>query len=416
MRSRQIFPWLGLPALALLAGMALTRAQPQAKPKSDAPAGVLSAADYPRQAGEEDDTARLRRLLADACKLDGLYGPGGATVYLPPGVYTVSDTLELYNVGTLVLRGERMSSRILYTGPAGKPVFDLVQTYRCRVEDLTVFTKTVGTAAAFRVCNRGPKDPPATWTTTTCEWWRVHVASAEGGDYVNAWDLNSTARGGADANNEHHRFHSCTVGNYVNSAWHIKGSNLHGCFWDGCEATGQSHNPPAKWCVDAEYGSYVRWAGGYTNGHSHGVFHLGSFQMLVDINGHNSENETRLVVGEGPTGAPMPITLRNCRCDCTPPADGLVVWVKQPGPLTISGNRFVSLNRNRPGVRVESFAGGSVIFEGNYISAQKAPDPVASALQVSGPFRVRDSRTNVYQKKNNAFVQFGNDPPPGRGG
>ena len=56
-------------------------------------------------------------------------GPGGATAYLPPGVYTVSDTLELYNVGTLVLRGERMASRIVYTGPPGKPVFDLVQNF-----------------------------------------------------------------------------------------------------------------------------------------------------------------------------------------------------------------------------------------------------------------------------------------------
>ena len=50
-----------------------------------------------------------------------------------------------------------------------------------------------------------------------------------------------------------------------------------------------------------------------------GAFHLGGFQMLVDINGHNSESEQRLVVGGGPTGSPMPVTIASLH-----PSDSLL--------------------------------------------------------------------------------------------
>jgi hypothetical protein len=417
-------PWwpllaVAVPFIALTAGLlfaGLPRPDDdKPQPRPDAPAGVVSAADYPRRPGEPDDTARLRRFIADACKLDGRHGPGGAAAHLPPGVYTVSDTLELYNVGTLVLRGERMASRIVYTGPPGKPVFDLVQTYRCRVEDLYVCTRTPGTLAAFRVCNRGPNDPPATWTTTTCEWWHVWVEGVNGGDFANAWDLDTAARGGPDANSEHHRFQNCTASGYVNAAWRINGYNVHGCFWDGCEAVGFAHDPPSGWCVDAARGSYVRWRGGYTKGHGRGVFHLGGFQMLVDIDGHNSEGERLLVSGDGPMLAGMPVTVRNCRFDGVPPPElgGAVVWLMQPGPLTFNGNRIVGLGDVWPKVCVFTHERqGGIVHEGNFYMAvgPGAGPPTDTALlwpaDVPG-FHIRDSRTNVYQDAAGAVRQFG---------
>lgn len=425
MTSRPLFGvtmrtfWIGfltaIGGVGLGALIGLVGAQPAPQPKVDEdkdsvlvlPAGVelrrVPLADFTRPAatkypwptpqdygakgdGTTDDTKAMQRWLDAACKFDGLYGPGGTTVYLPPGVYLVTDSLHVHNVGGLVVRGERHSSRVVYDGLPDQPVFDLSQVHSCQFHDLWLGCKARGSSSAFRVRNAGPGEPAFRWTTSACQWHNVTVGTY-GGRWQSCWDVDTRSGGGSDANNEFHLWQSCVAGDYVQAGWRVKGSQVHGLVFDACRAYGHGGGKYGWLC---DYGCYVTVRDCWATRHTEADVGLLNFFVRATISGLNSEHSARMLVTGGPSGALFPVTVEDCRWDSQHvPEDGEIIRYLAAGPLSVTGCTFGLIN-GRGVIRCHTFGPpwgprGQVRVTGNGIKLWGV-DPPASFLRCVGPW------------------------------
>lgn len=298
-----------------------------------------------------DHTALLQDWIDKACRLDGFYGPACGTLHVPPGEYRTTDTLAVGSVAGLRLSGDGLATRIVYDGPPGRPVVELRSSAHCDLSGLTLFTKTPGTAAAVRVTNNGPGDPSPGWAGSCNDFSRLFAGAYPGtpGSYAVAYDLNITARGGPDQNNDFPAFRRCTAANYSYAGWRVLGANLHGTRLDNCQALGQG---AGKYGICCDYGSFASVEGGYFNGHTESDVAALDFQMVVVIRYLRSEGSARLFLAGGPTGAPLPVDITGCVWDGDPREGEFVVDNLNPGPFVFHANTVRSRNGVNPRMRL----------------------------------------------------------------
>jgi hypothetical protein len=364
---------------------------------------IFSIADneFKRKDFETDDLPRLKRLLEKAHSNNGTYGGGGCTVYLPSGDYILSDTLEAHDLGCTRIIGEGTGTRIIYNGPAEKPILSITQCYRCEFRGFILATYIKNTKCGIQISNAA-SGTPGTWVSSACRFDDVHIGAFGTGDMAYGINIDNITNGGPDWNNEHHRFTRVICGNYYVAGCRLYGSNVHATVFDGCELVGSSHDPAAPYGILAEYASFFYWRHGFMYGHSGYDFYLGAFQVLVSIIEFNGEKSEGFVFGGGMTGAPMPIKIENCRWDGLPKEGKPVVLILQPGPVTMRDNRITGiLNAVWPQFQMGTFWPGSYTFENNFIASNN--DDFPPNIRLKGAWgKVRDSG-NIWQRKDGQY-------------
>jgi hypothetical protein len=359
------------------------RAAAAADPRTTPARPVVSAGEFRRRPGEDSDSSRLARALEELSASDGLYGPGGCEFVLPPGDYDLSDTLSFRNLGSVYVSGSGTGTRLRYRGPPNRPCVTVAGCYRCEFSRLTL--STAGPASCgILVTNPAPGQPG--WVTSACRFADLHLTAEGGGEYDVGVNVDNTALGGPDANDEDHVFDSVVVGNYKTAAFRQSGSNVHQITYRDCKALGSTHSPPGRYGVLAAYSCFFTWERGFMHGHAAADFMLADFQATVRIRDFNGENSAAFLLTGGPTGAPLPVVVEGGRWDGLPgPPTATdarpVIMVLNPGPCSIRGMRFVSLNGNWPLVSMGTWGGvpGSYEFSRNHVfcpQAKSKPGPL----------------------------------------
>jgi hypothetical protein len=318
--------------------------------------------------GAADDTRALQAAI------DATARPAGSgAIVVPPGSYRLTDTLRVQNVRGLSFKGASPGgTRFHWAGPPDRPMFLLADT---RDSVFAGFRIVASPVRPLHTGIRSENAPESLIPPTHNQFENVFMdGTAEGGL---GYGFRIAVGGGGDANNEFHDFIRCNVANY-RIAYSIEHSQSHTNRFYSCGFAGNGLGEAGVRTVD---GSFY-WYGGGGGGNRVADFLLGTPNVTVSIINGNFEASARLLATAGPTGARWPILVQGVRFSADRlHADGVMIDVQTPGPLTLIGNAFgESAAARTPHVRLTAHVPGmTLVSHGNQWTGR-------DALAVS-PFR-----------------------------
>lgn len=277
----------------------------------------------------------LQEMIDAAVYADPEGRPVGDTVSLGPGILSVNDTVRIENVRGLRIVGD--GTRIIYSGDPAKPVFRFAQAFQCSLENLEI-VGTAPTRSAVQITNLpGPHD----WITSACRFTDVNVPHAGLPPFTDAFEIDSYAAGGSDQNNEQHVFERVCLNNFTRSGFRIRGGQIHQLVFRDCQCF--DHGARGQFGVFGEYGCYFDWLGGCINASQSADFYLKDFVTRVSVRNFNGENSRRFLITDGPTGAPLPVSIDGVRWDGQPNGQPVISYLS-PGPLTVANANFTAID------------------------------------------------------------------------
>jgi len=292
-----------------------------------------------------------------------IYGPAGGVTQLPAGDITLTDTLVIENqFGPVVQGAGRFLTRIIWKGPAGKPVIAFRSCNHPILQDLTVHCFTPCRSV---VCLSTSSAPTVTNTAALIQrcWFEC---SNNATDCI---EINNNADGGSDNNGEQHRISDCQINDFKRNGVGIYSTQSHKCEITHCQI--KTANKPGTTGVYARYGSQ-------TIDHCNGggldlvVYASDQFAGSCQIINNNFENCKRFVDCRLPSGQWI---ITNNRCDGMLPyplkdnvMDEAAVFCHANGFTRFENNFFASNNGNQ----IQIMFGGNVglDFIGNRFNGQ----------------------------------------------
>lgn len=293
-----------------------------------------------------DDTAALQATLNAAKDNTSLRGK---TVILQSGqssfgTYLVTSTLTIDDVTGLQVIGRGTNARLQWGGAGTGPVLKITDTIDSLFDDFMIFVPT-----SYSVTN-------AVWmyTSTTRTFVSRHnlfrniTITSTLNQLANGFRVGATAaEGGADANNDFHRFDHCQVSNYTGHGWSLENTQIYGVLFTGCIATGNSTSL-AQAAVRTDQGTgstggAFSWIGGGIGGLQDSAFIMGTPNgqpiviQDVDIENATSPSAGGIFRSLGPTGAINPVVIENVsyRSGIVTPDPNNVLNFQGPGPIIV---------------------------------------------------------------------------------
>jgi len=185
-----------------------------------------------------------------------VYGPAGGITQLPAGDVTLTDTLVIENqFGPTIQGAGRFRTRIIWKGPAGKPVIAFRSCDRPVLQDLTIHCFTPCRSV---VCISTSPKPSVTNTAALIQrcWFECSNNANE------CIEINNVADGGSDNNGEHHRVSDCQINDFKKNGVGIYCSQSHRCVIENCQF--KTSSTPGAVGVYARVGSQtMRGCSGY---------------------------------------------------------------------------------------------------------------------------------------------------------
>lgn len=222
-------------------------------------------------------------------------------------------------------------SRLIYVGPPTEAFIQIIGSSRNCLKDFEIVIARPGVKRALLITNNPGGTAPSGRVSTANLIQNVRVPFAGGHSPEICFDVDSTALGGLDGNNDHHDFIRCDAKNYSAAAYHIKGSQCHDLLYSRCHAADYGGRKPIG--VHAEDGVFFTWYRGAMNRNSID-FKLGSAEIQTVIDGHNSENSEQFLAYNRPNGMPN-ISVRDVRWEGNTSAQNPAVEVAASGPIKL---------------------------------------------------------------------------------
>ncbi len=268
-----------------------------------------------------------------------------AVIQLPAEIVLTSP-LRLQDVDRVTLKGP---TTIRYRGPATPGAIILARCGYCTIKDVKIVVESEGVGAAVLQTNL-PGTSPAGRISTKNTFERVEVLSTPTPAKY-AFSVDSKALGGADANNEFHRFANCSARGFRIAAYHVLAGQGHQLVYDGCSCDGIDSKAPNGWHFEYGVNAEIR------NCNANRVktcVRAGGFHMRLIIDGLNSELCTELArcISDGNSA---PTSIKNCRWDGFPERDGHVVYCFTMGPVRVEDCAFTSLNGVIPKIEANCY-------------------------------------------------------------
>lgn len=305
----------------------------------------------------------------------------------PAGVTYWTNPLVIEGQTGMTITGTRSNgvpSRMVYRGPPTKGVVQFIGCTRCKLIDLEIVDES-GCDATVLLTN--DPNPNLNGFSTSNEIRNVRVlASGNGKASRRAFSVDSTAAGGADANNDHHQLIDCYAQSYVEAGFYVSGSQAHDLYFLRCQAHDVGGRKPVG--LHAAGTVFFEWHRGAMN--SNGIdFKFGTPEVQGIISGHNSENGQRFLVAELSGQAFVRVT--DVRWDGKPISGSPVVSAKGPGPWSISNSYFAGINGVCPLLRFSGPSPGSLDVSGVMIRQHGGTAPVVAVMSCTVGWDVQQS-------------------------
>jgi hypothetical protein len=297
--------------------------------------------------GTTDDTTAIQAAINAAKNTVSFTG---GILFVPPGVYKITDTLTVSNVSGFQLWGSGASDNFNqctfeWAGAADRTMFLMQDCSRCCFRDFRVKSSP---SLPLLVGIRSENGPGAI-TPKSNRYDNVHMDGGNNGGLLKAGWYHAQGAGG-DANNDFSSFFKCSVQNYDNCGWLFYHSQSKGHRFQDCDARAANANTQAIGVSagnDVHAGTSVNgggfhWYGGTMSRNLTADFYIGTPNDSVIIDGVNSENSARFIVVGGPTAALMPLAIRGVRWAHAGnlAADKFFCNISHPGPVVIEASKF----------------------------------------------------------------------------
>lgn len=270
-----------------------------------------------------NDTAAIQRAI-DTAK-DG-------TVWTPPGIYNLHNTLTINDVRGLVFRGAGYGTVFKWVGNPDRPMFKVTNSASCVFEDFRINTSPQNPLKnAFWIYT---STAPQTYVSKSNIFRHIEIDGTTDGIVKPVRIGGTEAEGVRDANNDFHIFDHVTIANYSDTAWSLENSQIYNVTFRDCafQANGRG-----KKGVDCSAGGNFHWHDGSGSGCTETDFKLGILNNGSNIiDGFDGESSNRFIDTVGPAGSTKNHIVRGVswRSDKLA-ADGYAVWFKMPGVLSI---------------------------------------------------------------------------------
>lgn len=296
-------------------------------------------------------------------------------------------------------------SRLIYIGPPTEAFIQVVGSSRCFLKDFEIVIGSTGVKRAVLVTNLPPGQHAST-ANTFSNIRVMHGGRPTSAEY--AFSIDSTALGGVDGNNDHHKFIGCYAQHQSVAGFHINGTQVHHLIFEQCFAHDAAGRRPTGWLAMNGVYFALRDCGGNTNGAD---IKIGAAVTNLQVVNWNSENSRQFLVGE--TSGETFEKIDGVRWEGQPLANTPAIDVRGPGPRSISNANFAGINGICPQIRVtDGNAALSVgSFEMNGVMIRQHLGTVPATPLVSVPvqhevrmFGVKHQRINENGSRTNASV------------
>lgn len=155
------------------------------------------------------------------------HGAGTQEIVLPPGDTFIDDTVDIRCRAGAVIRGSGPNqSRIVWRGPANKPVFTFSASRGLILKDLTFVLQTPALAAIV-VTNAGAG---GAYNSTMNEFRNLRIdAARSSGKLQYGVVIDGSAYGGNGHNTEHHVIDTCNISGCTKAGIAVLSSQAHRC-------------------------------------------------------------------------------------------------------------------------------------------------------------------------------------------
>lgn len=304
--------------------------------------------------------------------------PAGMTIWHSPLVIEGQTGMTIRGQ-----RGNRGPSRMVYRGGPTKAPIQFIGCSRCKLLDLEIVIESPGVDAAVLITNA--VNPPVDGYSTANLISNVrcpHTGSPHAPKY--SFNVDSFAAGGADGNNEQHRFERCVTFVYSEAAFRIRGSQCHQLVFDGCAAANYGPGKPIG--LHAAEGGYFRWTNGSFTNNSIDIL-TGQFEQQIIVENTSSELSTQFLVTSRIGGSPI-VSIRNARVDCAPVAGKPVVDGFGPATISIADSCFAGLKGICPTIRMTG-AGGNLDLSGVMLRQHVGTTPLGPLIACPTSWDIR---------------------------
>ncbi len=247
---------------------------------------AVASVDKPGTAAE--NAANLAAAIKAATLDRGSVFQLGGTVFIGPGDYVLTDTVELRQIMGLRFVGCGYATRFVWDGPADKPMFKLAH---CRDVDFGHMFLSFPKASLAGV--QIVRDN-AVGSTIVPVHNHLHHIWMDGGNCLVFGFLVD----GVDANNDFHLFEHCEVANYADSAWRLPTSQSYNNKMVNCRAIGNGATSKCAVKTGGHLAGTFYWSGGATFGNTECDFYMGRSYQPYIIEFCNSENSTRFIYSD----------------------------------------------------------------------------------------------------------------------
>jgi hypothetical protein len=335
--------------------------------------------------GGSDSTFALQMAIDEAVRRP-------APLYIPAGRYDVSSTLTVANVSGFALVGagspdSSVGGTVLHWagGPAA-PLLLVRDVNRGWFEHFTI--KSSPSAPLYRGI-QVENGANVLFSTKENTFVKVGIDGTSAGGLTNAGFCHAQGAAG-DSDNDFATYIDCQVANYDNAAWLFLHSQSKAHLFIGCTArvnagagkigVSTGYDPSTETRVN---GGSFHWYGGGMSRNAIADFYVTVPNDTLIIEGLNSENSARLLHVAGPTGAPMPTSIRGVRWSHVGHIadDRFFIYAAFPGPVMMEQCRiedFTPGNEQRVLLAPGGTTPGRLVLTGNYLETT-AQNPVAIA-------------------------------------
>ncbi len=233
------------------------------------------------------------------------------------------------------------NTRLIYRGPPTLSVIRFEGCTRASLKNLEIVIDAPGVVYGVLITNA--VNPGQTGWSTACEIKNVRVMHG-GSPHAarRAFGVDSTAAGGADANNDHHHFTDCLAQSYSEVGFYFNGTQCHDIHGIRNAALDYGGRRPIG--LHSKSGVFICWERGAFNSNSIDI-KLDSPETQAVFTGVNSENSTQFLVARHNGECFTRIT--DVRWEGKPGTDPIIV-ASGPGPWHISNSFFSGLNGTAP--------------------------------------------------------------------
>lgn len=325
---------------------------------------------------------------------------------IPRGTHFFNSPIVMSGQSGVTWRGYGGSqiSRLVYIGPSTKTFLQIAGSSRCLLKDFEICIASPGVEYAVLQTNL-PGGGHLSTNNVVDNVRVVHGGKPTAADYC--FGIDSTAIGGIDANNDHHKFTRCFAGSYQKAGYKINGTQVHQIVYEQCLSHDHGGRGGIGW--DAMRGVYftLRDCGGNSNDID---IHIGAAMVNILVQNWNSENAKQFIVGE--TAGETFEKIDTVRWEGKPVAGLPVIDCIGPGPRTLSNALISGINGICPQIRIRDnnlLSLGSLDFSGVMIRQHLGTVPATPLVSIpahhsSRFYNVKHQRINENDSRTNTPV------------